>query len=91
MRVVLNVAEKPMVAREPVDYNNIPMSRFVQKADVAHFDDVGIFNLVKGVLAEKQMPIPASLNHTPQSDNPLQLGIIQNLKQNNHPVPAALR
>ena len=39
---------------------------------------------------EQQKPVPAGLN-AKDTPNNLQAGIVQNLKQNDYPVPSALR
>lgn len=86
---VLN-ASKPVINREPVDYRNVPISSTTQKASEVQFNDTDILNLVKNVLAEKQTPLPAAFDNVPEN-NPFQKDIVHNLKQNNYPVPVALR
>jgi hypothetical protein len=86
---VLNGA-KPITSREPIDYSNVPISSTTQKASELQFNDTDILNIVKGALAEKQTPLPVAFDSVPQN-NPFQKDIIHNLKNNNYPVPAALR
>jgi hypothetical protein len=75
---------------EPVDYSTLPRSQSVQGSQNFQISDKDISNLVNSVLMQQQKPVPTGLS-AKDTPNDLQAGIVQNLKQNNYPVPSALR
>lgn len=87
-----SVSQEPnsKISREPVDYSTLPRSQSVKDAQSFQISDNDIAKLVNSVLMEQQKPVPAGLN-AKDTPNNLQAGIVQNLKQNDYPVPSALR
>ncbi len=84
-----NVATQT-INREPVDYSSFPRSESVHNSRNIQFNDKDITELVRVAMMQQQTPSPAGLSAKVDA-NTLQAGIIQNLQDNNYPIPKALR
>jgi hypothetical protein len=78
------------INREPVDYSSLARSESVQNSHTIQFNDKDITDIVRIALGQQQKPSPSGLSSKADT-NTLQAGIIQNLKQNDYPIPKALR